>query len=301
MRITEPSLSLARGPALTAVTLILPARNEGTSLAGLLPALRESYPELQILVVDDGSVDDTRAQCQLHNVKVVRRPYAMGNGAAIKAGAREAESEVLIFMDADGQHRPADVVQLLARLNEGYDMVVGARGTEGQAGRRRTVGNYFYNRFASLITGHKIEDLTSGFRAVRADKFREFLHLLPNGFSYPTTITMAFLRSGYSVAYVPIEVNDRIGTSHLKLVRDGVRLLLIIFKIGTMYAPLKIFAPASALFFLLGVINYAHSYFTDGRFTNMATLLFVTAIITFLIGLLSEQITSLLYQRSGSR
>lgn len=280
------------------VSIILPARNEATSLANLLPTLRRKYPQTEILVVDDSSRDDTVAACSSYGIKAVNRPYGIGNGAAIKTGAREANGEVLIFMDADGQHRPEDIERLLSKLNEGYDMVVGARTATSQAGKRRTVGNYFYNQFASLITGHKIEDLTSGFRAVRADKFKEFIYLLPNGFSYPTTITMAFFRSGYSVAYIPIEADQRIGESHLKLLRDGVRFLIIIFKITTLYSPLKIFAPTSGIFFLLGLAYYSYTYFTDGRFTNMGVLLFITSILIFLIGLLSEQITTLLYKNN---
>jgi glycosyltransferase involved in cell wall biosynthesis len=212
-------------------------------------------------------------------------------------GAREADTDVLIMMDADGQHCAADIERLISKLAEGYDMVVGARDAGGQAGRRRTLGNYLYNKFASLMTGHKIEDLTSGFRVVRTDKFKEFLYLLPNGFSYPTTITMAFFRSGYSVAYVPIQATPRVGTSHLRIAKDGIRFLLIIFKVGTLYSPLKVFAPASGLFFILGMGLYTSTYLSQGRFTNMGTLLFMTSVIVFLIGLVSEQITALVYSK----
>lgn len=277
------------------ITIMIPAKNEEASLKSLLPELRSRFPSAELLVVNDGSTDNTLQVSEGHDARVLSHPYSMGNGAAIKAGARAAKGEHIVCLDADGQHDPSNVEHLLSKLNEGYDMVVGARNTGGQAGRRRTLGNYLYNRFASLITGHKIEDLTSGFRAVRADKFREFIHLLPNGFSYPTTITMAFFRSGYSVAYVPIKANKRMGKSHLKIVRDGIRFLLIIFKVGTLYSPLKVFVPVSAMFFALGLGYYLFTYFTQGRFTNMGALLFITAILTFLIGLVSEQITQLLY------
>jgi hypothetical protein len=140
-------------------------------------------------------------------------------------------------------------------------------------------------------------DLTSGFRAVRADKFREFLHLLPNGFSYPTTSTMAFFRSAYPVAYVPIKAAQRVGKSHIRPLKDGVRFLLIIFKIATLYSPLKLFVPASALFFVLGCSNYFYTMLTYHRLTNMSTLLWSAAVIVFLIGLISEQITALTYRR----
>lgn len=276
-------------------SIVLPARNEASALRELIPELRRVYAEADILVVDDGSTDETADVCREAGVKVMTKPYSQGNGAAIKTAAREAIGDIIITMDADGQHRPEDIGRLLNKLSEGYDMVVGARNTDGQAGTRRTLGNYLYNRFASLITGHKIEDLTSGFRAVRADRFREFIHLLPNGFSYPTTITMAFFRSGYSVAYVPINANKRIGKSHLKITRDGIRFLLIIFKVGTLYSPLKVFVPVSVMFFSSGLGYYLFTYFSQGRFTNMGVLLFVTAMLTFLIGLVSEQVTQLLY------
>jgi hypothetical protein len=200
-------------------------------------------------------------------------------------------------MDADGQHDPADVGRLVARLDEGFDMAVGARDWSGQAGVGRGMANALYNWLASRMTGHTVADLTSGFRAVRADKFREFLHLLPNGFSYPTTSTMAFFRSAYAVGYVPIKAAQRVGKSHIKPLRDGLRFLLIIFKIATLYSPLKLFVPASALFFLLGLGNYSYTFLTAHRLTNMSVLLFSASVIVFLIGLISEQITALTYRR----
>ena len=281
------------------LSIILPAKNEGAALAGLLPRLRAAQPEAEIIVVDDGSTDDTRALCQAAGVTCLSSPYPMGNGAAIKRGARAASGEVLVFMDGDGQHDPADVARLLARLDEGYDMAVGARDWGSQAGVGRGLANTLYNWLATRMTGHVVADLTSGFRAVRADRFREFLYLLPNGFSYPTTSTMAFFRSAYPVAYVPIKAAQRIGRSHIRPLRDGLRFLLIIFKIATLYSPLKLFAPASVLFFLLGCMNYAYTFFHTGRLTNMSTLLWSAAVIVFLIGLVSEQITALTYRHHG--
>ncbi|MCX7556229.1 glycosyltransferase family 2 protein [Xanthomonadaceae bacterium JHOS43] len=282
------------------LSIILPAKNEATGLAKTLPAIFQQLPGAQVVIVDDGSTDDTAAIAREHGATVLSSPYSMGNGAAIKRGARAAAGDILVFMDADGQHNPADIPKLLAKLDEGYDMVVGARDGSGQANFHRGLANTFYNWLASHMTGHKVEDLTSGFRAVRADRFREFLHLLPNGFSYPTTSTMAFFRSAYPVAYVPIDVAKRVGTtSHIRPLKDGIRFLLIIFKIATLYAPLKLFAPTALVFFLTGLGYYAYTFATRHQFTNMSLLLFSAAVIIFLIGLISEQITNLTYKRDG--
>lgn len=282
------------------VSVVLPAKNEAEGLRRTLPALRACLPDAEVIVVDDGSTDDTASVAAGLGARVLSSPYSMGNGAAIKRGARAATGELIVFMDADGQHDPALIAELLAKLDEGYDMVVGARNGSGQASVGRGLANGLYNRLASWMTGHAILDLTSGFRAVRADKFREFIHLLPNGFSYPTTSTMAFFRSAYPVAYVQIRVDKRVGTaSHIRPLKDGLRFLLIIFKIATLYSPLKLFIPASAVFFVTGVGYYAYTFTTMGRFTNMSTLLFSAGVIIFLIGLVSEQITSLTYNRTG--
>jgi len=279
------------------ISIILPAKNEADGLRKTLPGLRALLPDAEIIVVDDGSTDGTAAVAAELGARVLSSPYSMGNGAAIKRGARAAGGDVIVFMDADGQHDAADIPKLLERIEAGYDMVVGARSAHGQASVGRGAANAFYNRVASWMTGHRIADLTSGFRAVRAERFREFLHLLPNGFSYPTTSTMAFFRSAYPVAYVPIDVARRIGRSHIRPLRDGARFLIIILRIATLYSPLKLFAPASLFFGLLGASYYAYTYATQSRFTNMSALLLSAAVIIFLIGLVSEQITALTYRR----
>ncbi len=282
------------------ISVVLPAKNEAGAVGNTVARIRELYPQADIVVVNDGSTDDTAALGQEAGARVVSHRYSMGNGAAIKSGARAAHGEVIIFMDADGQHDPADIPRLIARLEEGYDMVVGARDDGSQASVGRGLANRLYNRLASYMTGHCIHDLTSGFRAVRAEKFREFLYLLPNGFSYPTTITMAFFRAGYAVDYLPIHAAQRIGKSHIRLLKDGVRFLLIIFKIGTLYSPLKLFFPVSLLSFGLGLGYYLFTLTTQGRFTNMSALLLTTSVIIFLIGLVSEQITQLMYKDSAT-
>lgn len=279
------------------VSIIIPSRNEAGSLIDLLPKIRIAVPDAEICLIDDGSVDNTVDICKAIGVRVISHPYSKGNGAAIKTGARYAQGDVLIFMDADGQHRPLDIPELLARYEAGADMVVGARvSSASQAGTHRALANGLYNRFASWMVGHTVPDLTSGFRVVNAKLFRRFLYLLPNGFSYPTTITMAFFRSGYSVVYHPIVAEKRVGKSHIRLWRDGVRFLLIIFKIGTLFSPLKLFLPIAASFFSVAFGYYIYTFVTAGRFTNMSALLFSTSVIIFLIGLVSEQITALMYQ-----
>ncbi|MES2626509.1 MAG: glycosyltransferase family 2 protein [Pseudomonadota bacterium] len=280
------------------VSIILPAKNEAANLRKLLPELRQTLPDAEIIVVNDGSTDDTITICEAHGVKVVTHQYSKGNGASIKTGARAASNDVLVFMDGDGQHKPADVLKLLEQLREGYDMVVGARSAATQASVSRLVANSVYNKLSSWISGQKILDLTSGFRAVSGKKFRQFIYLLPNGFSYPTTITMAFFRAGYSVSYMDIEAGRREGKSHISLVKDGVRFFLIIFKIGTLYSPLKIFLPIAASFFSIGLLYYLYTYTQYHTFTNMTAVMFIASIIVFLIGLVSEQVTTLIYKDS---
>lgn len=280
------------------LSIIVPAKDEARSLAGLLPKLRLLHPKAEIIVVDDGSTDATAATARAAGAIVICNPYSLGNGAAIKAGARAAHGDVLVCMDADGQHAPEDIGRLLELLAEGHDMVVGARSGSSQASFGRHLANGIYNILASWMVGHRIPDLTSGFRATDAGRFHEFLHLLPNGFSYPTTITMAFFRAGYRVGYLPIKASQRQGrNSHIRPMRDGLRFLIIIFKIATLYSPLKIFLPISAAFFVLGVGRYVQTYLTSHQFTNMSALLFITSVLVFLIGLVSEQITTLLFMR----
>ena len=284
------------------ISIVIPARNEEDSLANLLPEIRNRYPDAEIIVVNDGSEDNTATVAQDAGAdRVINHHYGMGNGASIKSGARAATGDILVFMDVDGQHRPDDIGALLEQVSDGYDMAVGTRSTGSHASMGRLLGNGFYNRLASWMTGQEIKDLTSGFRAVKAERFREFLHLLPNGFSYPSTITMAFFRSGYSVVYVPVNVQQRLGRSHLRPVRDFFRFLIIIFRICTLYSPLKLFFPVSVFIFISGIGYYVYTFLLYGRFTNMGAILFITSILVFMIGLVSEQITLLMYQGSSRK
>jgi glycosyltransferase involved in cell wall biosynthesis len=283
---------------LKSLSIVIPAKNESGAIGQAVAGAREKYPDAEIIVVDDGSTDDTASVAENNGARVIRHPESLGNGAAVKSGARAASGEIIAFMDGDGQHDAAEFEALFAKLDEGFDMAIGARSSGSHANVGRLWANGIYNVVASWLTGRRIPDLTSGFRVVRAEMFKRFLYLLPNGFSYPTTITMAFLRAGFPICFEPIPVAKRIGKSHIRPLRDGIRFMVIIFKIATLYSPLKIFVPISAFFFATGAGWYLHTYMTIGRFTNMSMLLFSASVIVFLIGLISEQITALAYSKS---
>ncbi len=279
------------------LSIVIPAKNEQRGLSELLEKLTAQYQQAEIIVVNDGSTDQTEKVCHQVDVKVVNHPSSKGNGAAIKSGARSATRPWILFMDADGQHRPEDIGKLLETAGQGYDLVVGSRNRIGHANVWRWMVNGLYNRFASLVSGQKIDDLTSGFRLAKRSVFERYLYLLPNGFSYPTTSTMAFLREGYSVAYVPIDCRKRIGSSHIRLFKDGMRFLVIIMKIATLYSPLIVFMPIASTFLLGGVAYSAWTLLEQGRFTNMGALVISVGIVVFLMGIISEQITVLMYRR----
>jgi glycosyltransferase involved in cell wall biosynthesis len=284
------------------ISVVMPAKNEAASVGQVIDALRNHLPGAEIIVVNDGSTDDTAKHASEHGAKVVNHPYSKGNGAAIKTGTRVATRDVIVFMDADGQHDPAQVPTLLEVFDQGYDLVVGARsGLGSQSSIVRWGGNAVYNLLASWLVGRPVLDLTSGMRVARRSIFTQFLHILPNGFSYPTTSTMAFFRAGYSVTFVPVTVSarDKGSKSHIRIFRDGSRFLLIMFRVATLYSPLKVFVPLSAFFFLAGLSYVCYTLFTMGRFTNFGGVLLITSVLVFLIGLVSEQITSLIYSASN--
>jgi len=283
---------------MSSLSIVIPAKNEAAAIGKVVAAATSHYPDAEVIVVDDGSSDATADEARQAGAIVVQHPESLGNGAAVKSGARAASGDVIAFMDGDGQHDAGELAPLLQKLEDGYQMAIGARDSGSHANVGRLFANGLYNGVATLLTGRRIPDLTSGFRAVRANLFKQFLYLLPNGFSYPTTITMAFLRSGYPICFEPIPAAKRVGKSHIRPLRDGIRFMVIIFKIATLYSPLKIFLPISALFFATGAGWYGYTYLTAGRFTNMSMLLFSASVIVFLIGLISEQITALTYSRS---
>ena len=280
------------------LSIILPAKNEADSLKSLLPRLRQLFPDDEIIVVNDGSDDDTEAVCKSSEIRHIPHLYSMGNGAAIKTGARNANGKILVFMDADGQHAPEDINHLIEMINKGFDMVVGARLVDSHASLARRIANQTYNRLASWMTGYDVKDLTSGFRAARARHFKKFLYLLPNKFSYPTTSTMAFFRSGLAVGYVPIKALSRSGKrkSHIRLFHDGFRFLIIILKIGALFSPMRFFLPISAILLLTGLGYYGYTYTQWGRLTNMSAILFLSSLLTFMIGIVSEQVSALHYK-----
>ncbi|MBL7162928.1 MAG: glycosyltransferase family 2 protein [Anaerolineales bacterium] len=282
------------------VSIIIPAYNEANNIVEIIRKIREVLQgtEHEILVIDDGSGDETSLRAEEAGVKVIRHPYNIGNGASIKTGIRNARGEILVMLDADGQHPPEDIPRLLDKIGP-YDMAVGARTSDSDTDLHRNFANTVYNLLASYISGTKVEDLTSGFRAVKAEAGRGFVYLLPNRFSYPTTITLATLRSGRSLVYVPIKGRRRIGKSNIRLLKDGLRFLIIILRIATIYSPLKIFIPASALMFLTGVgYGLFKVIFLNTRYGPTSAMLMTISVVVFMVGLVSEQIAQLRFERS---
>ena len=280
------------------ISIIIPVYNEAQTIGDLVLQIRSIYPDFEIIIINDGSSDDSAAVASNAGAFVYSHPYNIGNGAAIKSGIRIASGDILVFIDGDFQHDPEDIGKMLGYFPD-YDMVVGARVMGDQASLGRALGNKIYNWLASYVTKFTVQDLTSGFRAVKADIARQFLYLLPNTYSYPTTLTLCVLRDGRSLKYVPIDIRKRsTGKSNISLFRDGVRFFMIIAKICTLYSPMRIFLPVSLVMFLLGLGNYIYTFIVSGRFTNLSALLFVTSILIFMMSLISEQICQMRFERS---
>jgi len=278
-------------------TVLLPAFNEEDGIEAVVGRAKELHPDFEVLVVDDGSTDATAERAEGAGARVLSHPYNIGNGAAVKTGLREASGPWVIMMDADGQHDPADIARLWEH-REKYDMVVGARAKGSRTPFHRDAANGIYNALASYVTRFKVEDLTSGFRLLRKEAARKYLYLLPNTFSYPSTLTLAYLKSGRSIRYVPIKTGRRKGSSKIRLFQDGTRFLLIIMKIATIFSPLRVFIPVSLFFFLAGLLYYGYTFVTVHRFTNMSALLLTTSVVIFMIGLVSEQISQMRLDRA---
>jgi glycosyltransferase involved in cell wall biosynthesis len=276
----------------SAITIVIPAMNEAAAIARVVERMRAAAPWREVIVIDDGSTDDTGARAEIAGARVIRHPYNKGNGAAVKTGIRNATGEFILILDADGQHAPEDAQRLSELLGE-YDLVIGARSAETQATAGRRAGNTALNALAGYLTGRPIPDLTSGFRGARRECLREFIHLLPNGFSTPTTTTLAFIKAGYNVAFVPIDAGRRSGESKIRFARDGAKFFLILLKIITLFSPLRIFAPVSFGAFALGALYGLLNMLATGKIPNGAVLLILFGAMVLLVGLVSEQISSL--------
>ena len=277
------------------VSIVIPAFNEGPVIAQVVAALAAAGAWHEIIVVDDGSADATGAHAAAAGACVVKHPYNKGNGAAVKSGIRRATGKYVLIVDGDGQHQAGDALRLIERLGE-YDLVIGARAASTQATHARRVGNGALNRLAGYLTGREIPDLTSGFRAARREHLREFLHLLPNGFSTPTTTTLAFIKAGYNVTFEPVEARPRVGSSKIRLARDGAKFLVIILKIVTLFSPLRVFLPLALAAFLAGTVYGIWNVVTHARIPNGAVLLILFSVLVFLVGLVSEQIAALRFE-----
>jgi glycosyltransferase involved in cell wall biosynthesis len=279
------------------ISIVIPAFNEEGTIGDIVRRIRKVIADAEVIVIDDGSEDATAKVAHESGAIVRSHPYNIGNGAAIKSGIRAATGEILVFMDGDGQHDPADINTMLEYFPE-YDMVVGARSTSGQTSFGRAFGNKLYNWFASYVTKFAVKDLTSGFRAVKAEIARSFLYLLPNTYSYPTTITLGVLRSGNSVKYLPIQTHRRKqGKSNIKFFQDGLRFFMIITRIATLYSPMRVFLPVSFILFIMGIVRYIYTFIAEGRFTNMSALFFVSSVTIFMMSLISEQVCQMRYER----
>ena len=279
----------------TDVSIVIPAMNEAAAIGGVVSQLRGAAAWKEIIVVDDGSADETAVQARAAGACVVRHPYNKGNGAAVKTGIRHARGEFVLIIDADGQHPPEDARRIAARLGD-FDLVIGARNGSTQASAARRAGNAVLNNLASYLTSRPIPDLTSGFRGARTECLREFIHLLPNGFSTPTTRTLAFIKAGYNVTFEPIDARQRSGRSKIRFAHDGARFLLILLKIVTLFSPLRVFLPLSVLSFAVGSIYGVWNMLATGKIPNGAVILILFAVIVFLVGLVSEQIASLRFE-----
>ncbi len=283
------------------VTVVMPVFNEVKVIGSVVRGIKERFPDFEILVVDDGSADGSAEEAARAGARVVKHVYNRGNGAAIKTGIRSAHGRLLVLMDGDGQHDPDDIPNLLAPMDR-YDMVVGARDFRRHGAFHRSLANRAYNVLATYLADHKVEDLTSGFRVIRRDLALAFAYLLPNTFSYPSTITLAMFKAGYGVCYVPINVRERVGVSKIRIFRDGLRFLGIMAKIISLFSPMKVFFPLGMVFLAPGLTyTFYRVVLTGNRLTNPMVLALSVAVLIFALGLISEQISLLRLGRIDER
>jgi glycosyltransferase involved in cell wall biosynthesis len=284
------------------ISIIIPAYNESAVIFDVVSKIKDVLDKngdpFEILVIDDGSSDDTALQAETAGARLVQHPYNIGNGAAVKTGIRNAQGQILVMLDADGQHPAEEIPNLLAQLGP-YDMVVGARTASSESAKHRDLANWVYNQLASYVSGCRIEDLTSGFRAIKAEVAYGFVYLLPNTFSYPSTITLATIRTGRSLLYIPIQARKRVGKSKIRLLRDGLRFLMIILKIATFFSPLKVFLPVSILMFFTGFgYGLFKVLFLGTPYGPTSAMLMTMAVVVFMVGLVAEQVAQLRFDRS---
>lgn len=298
--VEQATPQVAANPWPFSLSIVIPAYNEGTTIGNIIAQVHELHPYAEVVVVDDCSSDNTALVASAAGANVISRPYNIGNGAGVKTGVRAATGDVVIIMDGDGQHNPADISRLLGHIGR-YDMVIGARSRAGQQNWIRWLGNSLINRLGSYLTGLKMEDLTSGFRAFRRDILLHYIHLLPNQFSWPTTSALAFAKAGYHVRFEPIAMQRRQGgRSHQKLLKNGLKFTIIIFRIISLFNPLRIFIPVMLLFILLSVVSYFLGVANDGNWLHLpptAMFCLIAALFFFFFGLLAEMISALRFER----
>ncbi|MCX6175432.1 MAG: glycosyltransferase family 2 protein [Ignavibacteriales bacterium] len=282
------------------LTVIIPVYNEETAIEKTLMELT-IYSEKnnwEVLVVNDGSTDNTKNILNsIYSIKVIYHPYNKGYGAALKAGIKNATTDLICFYDADGQHNPNDVEQLILNLDN-YDMLVGERQKDSHKEWVRRPGKWLLSKVANFLTGRKIPDLNSGLRLVKRNVILKLLHLFPDGFSFSTTSTIAFLNLGLNVGYYPIKTNKRIGKSSVRQLKHGSNVLLLILRLIILFNPLKVFVPISFLIFMLGIIyevmqgivmiESGHERLIPGAF-----FLMITGILIFFFGLVVDQVSEM--------
>ncbi len=281
-----------------ALTIIIPAFNEEKALSDAIIALNNfsKIYNWNIIVVNDGSNDNTKNIVPaIRDVILINHPYNKGYGASLKTGIQNAKTGLIAFFDADGQHRPEDLIALYENFGD-YDMLVGQRGKDSHQEWVRKPGKWVLSKVANFLTGRKIPDLNSGLRIMKKDVIKQMLHLLPDGFSFSTTSTIAFMNMGYNVGYHPIIVEKRIGKSTVKQLKHGSSTLMLILRLIVLFNPLKVFIPVAFSLIVLGIIYeliYGILMIPGVKLLPGALLLMLSGLLIFFFGLLADQISAL--------